>query len=343
MGIEDSTSRQFTPFKRLHAAEYVGSGVCPLQCNFQELVFRLPILKEFFTFVRTLLTISGLLAAALLSAQAQAQAQASSPVRPAPAARAGQFIPGQQRAPENPAQIQHGSKVYEVSCRGCHGADLRGGDMGGPNLLRSQLSLSDRKGELIVPVIQGSLQASGMPPIKMSPEDAHATAAYVRSVLATIGNQGKPPATGIEPESVVVGNAARGQAYFQAKCAGCHSSTGDLQGIASKYPDAKVLQNTWVAGGGRAGRGAGSAVNPRRAVVATVTTPDGTKVQGVVLRIDDFLLTLQLSDGSQRTFSRDGDASTIELRDPMKAHRDLLTVYSDADMHDVTAWLVTLK
>ena len=95
--------------------------------------------------------------------------------------RPGGFVPGQVRPPGDPAQIARGKGIYGVSCRACHGADLRGGDLGGPNLLRSQLSLSDRDGENIVPVIQGSLQS--MPAIPMSPEDAKAVAAYVRSVL----------------------------------------------------------------------------------------------------------------------------------------------------------------
>src|SRR3954463_4572598 len=85
---------------------------------------------------------------------------------------AGGFVPGQQRRPEEPAQVERGKAVYGISCTGCHGADLRGGDMGGPNLLRSQLALSDKEGELIVPIIQGSRQNAGMPAIPMSPEDA---------------------------------------------------------------------------------------------------------------------------------------------------------------------------
>ena len=84
----------------------------------------------------------------------------------------------------------------------------------------------------------------------MSPDDAKAVAAYVRSVVGTIGRQGMPPSVGLPPPSVLVGDAREGQAYFAAKCSSCHSATGDLQGIATKIPDPKVLQNTWVAGGG---------------------------------------------------------------------------------------------
>lgn len=255
----------------------------------------------------------------------------------------GGFVPGQQRPVGDHAQIERGGKVYSVSCRSCHGADLRGGDMGGPNLLRSQLALSDRDGELIVPVIQGSLQASGMPAINMSTEDAKAVAAYVRSILATIGTQGKPPATGQAPPHVLVGDAKRGQAYFQAKCSGCHSPSGDLQGIATKYPDPKTLQNTWVAGGGRPRRGAAPSTSAARAVTVSITQPSGQTDKGRLVRIDDFLVTLQLPDGTTRTIRRDGDVPKVEIHDPLKGHRDLLSVYSDENMHDVTAYLVTLK
>jgi cytochrome c oxidase cbb3-type subunit III len=262
--------------------------------------------------------------------------------------RAGGFVPGQQRAPGDPAQIARGKTLYGISCTGCHGVDLRGGDLGGPNLLRSQLALSDREGELIVPIIQGSRKDSGMPAIEMSPADGAAVAAFVRSVLETIGRQGTPPSVGLPPPSVLVGDAAAGQAYFAAKCAGCHSATGDLQGIASRVSDPKMLQNTWVAGGGRGGRGGGrgavaSGPPSARTVTVAVTLPTGERTEGRLVRIDDFLVTVGLPEGTLRTFRRDGDQPKVEVHDPMQVHRELLAAYTDKDMHNVTAYLVTLK
>ena len=269
---------------------------------------------------------------------------------PPPAAQAGRrgggFVPGQQRPPGDPAQIARGKTLYGISCTGCHGADLRGGDIGGPNLLRSQVALSDRNGEAIIPIIQGSRKDSGMPAIDMSPADAAAVASYVRSVMETIGRQGMPPTIGQAAPSVLVGNAGEGQAYFKAKCASCHSPTGDLQGIATRIADPKTLQNTWVAGGGgRGGRGGrgGAAESSARTVTVTVTLPSGERTEGRLVRIDDFLVTVGLADGTQRSFRRDGEVPKVEVRDPMQAHRDLLAVYTDKDMHDVTAYLVTLK
>lgn len=280
---------------------------------------------------------SGSAAAILLGLTATAALHAQTP--PPAARRPGGFVPGQQRPPGDPVQIARGKALYGIHCTGCHGADLRGGDLGGPNLLRSQLALSDQDGELILPVIQGSRQNQGMPAVEMSRADGLAVAAYVRSIMAMIGTQGMPPSVGQEPPSILVGDARAGQAYFDAKCNGCHSPSGDLKGIATRIQDPKALQNRWVAGGGGR-RGASSGTHP---VTVTVTQPSGEKVEGRLVLIDDFLVSLALPDGTIHTFRRNGDAPKVEVHDPLTAHRDLLSVYTDQAMHDVTAYLVTLK
>ena len=166
-----------------------------------------------------------LAAAALLGltvgAASRIAAQATPPPATTPPAqngrRAGGFVPGQQRPPGDPAQIARGKTLYGISCTGCHGADLRGGDLGGPNLLRSQVALSDKDGEMILPIIQGSRQDSGMPAVTMSPEDGKAVAAYIRSIEETIGRQGFPPSIGLAAPSVLIGNASEGQAQGEGK------------------------------------------------------------------------------------------------------------------------------
>jgi cytochrome c oxidase cbb3-type subunit 3 len=258
-------------------------------------------------------------------------------------ARRGGFVPGQKRPPGDPAQIARGKTLFGVNCRGCHGPDLRGGDLGGPNLLRSQVALSDRNGELIVPIIHGSRQSAGMPAIDLNDADANAVAAYVRSVIETIKGQGAPPSAGREAPSILIGNAEEGKAYFAAKCSGCHSAAAnDLSGIGGRITDPKRLQNAWLAGGTRAEEMAadpGSA----RTVTATISLPSGETVEGRLVRVDAFLITIALADGSQKTFRRNGAAPKVAIHDPLEAHRDLLSQYSDKDIHDVTAYLVTLK
>jgi cytochrome c oxidase cbb3-type subunit III len=301
---------------------------------------------------------NSLAAAALLGLTIGAVSRIAAQATPPPAAtpqtqtgrgggrRAGGFVPGQVRPPGDSAQIARGKTLYGINCTGCHGADLRGGDMGGPNLLRSQVALADKDGELILPIIQGSRQDAGMPAVNMNPEDGKAVAAYIRSIEETIGRQGMPPALGVPAPSVLVGNASEGQAYFTAKCAGCHSITGDLKGIGATVEDPKALQNLWVSGGGR-GRGGRGATAPgapnARAVMVTVTLPSGQSVEGRLVRIDDFLVTVGLADGTIRSFTRKGDEPRVDVRDPMKAHRDMLAEYTEQTMHDVTAYLVTLK
>ncbi len=262
-------------------------------------------------------------------------------------------FPAQQRPPGDPALISRGQSLYGVNCRLCHGPDLRGGDMGGVNLLRSQLVLNDQKGELILPVVKGGRQNPGMPPMPPFPalpdSDVIALAEYIHSVAATMRGQGNPP-PGSEPVvlNVVVGNAAAGQAYFTAKCSSCHSpAANDLKGIASKYTDPMLLQTAWVAGGaggGRGGRGGGGGpVSAARTVTATVTMPSGQKIQGALDRIDDFIVVIRQTDGPPRAIRRDGAVPKVEIHDPLDGHRQLLTVYTDKDIHDVTAYLVTLK
>jgi cytochrome c oxidase cbb3-type subunit 3 len=232
--------------------------------------------------------------------------------------------------------------LFGINCRGCHGADLRGGDLGGPNLLRSQVALSDLHGELIVPIIHGSRQKMGMPAIDLSDADANAVAAYVRSVIETIKVQGAPPSAGKEAPSILVGNASEGKAYFAAKCSGCHSATGDLSKIATRFSDPKRLQDAWLAGGTEEDESSNDPPGPRT-VTATITLPSGETIEGSLVRVDEFLITVKLADGSQETFRRTGDMPKVVIHDPLQAHRDLLPQYSDRDIHDVTAYLVTLK
>ena len=276
---------------------------------------------------------------------AQAKPSPSTPATPeTPQPHSGGFVPGQKRLPEDPAQVARGKTLFEINCRSCHGHDLRGGDLGGPNLLRSQTALSDLHGELIVPVIQGSRQNQGMPNIGLDTADAQAVAAYVRSVVETIGGQGRPPDTGEQVVSILVGNASEGKSYFDTKCSSCHSATGDLQGIASKITDQRKLQNAWIMGGqyddGRR-TAPGDPPGPST-VTASVTTPSG-EVHGQLVKIDDFLITLQLADGMQQSFARRGASPKVVIKDPLKGHQEMLSQYTDKDMHDVTAYLVTLK
>jgi cytochrome c oxidase cbb3-type subunit 3 len=208
--------------------------------------------------------------------------------------------------------------------------------MGGPNLLRSQVALTDQHGEKIIPIIQGARQAQGMPNIGLDNDDAGAVAAYVRSVIGTIGSQGTPPGE-LKPLQVVVGDAERGRAYFAAHCSSCHSATGDLKDLASRYPEPRALQARWILGA--------RDVNPdgTRNATVDVTVSPGNVVSGTLVHIDDFVVTLRSTDGTEHSYSRDGATPRVVVHDPLQRHREMLPLYTDEDIHNVTAYLVTLK
>jgi len=256
-------------------------------------------------------------------------------------------FPAQQRDPDDPALVARGRAVYDTECRSCHGPDLRGGERGGPNLLRSPVMLNDRSGELLAPVMQGS-HKERLSPTGLTADDVKAVAAHIHSILALAPGQGAPPPGPPVELNVLVGDAAAGERYFAAKCGSCHSVGGDLKGIGGRNLGAAQLQNLWIAGG--RGRGAGPALGPRPAPMTTrreatvvVTLPTGQKYEGRLERIDEFMVALTQADGTPRSFRRTGVVPNVDVRDPLDAHRNLLPTYTDKDIHDVTAYLASQK
>ena len=240
-----------------------------------------------------------------------------------------------QRPPAPAAVVERGKALYGVNCNFCHGSDARGGE-GGPNLLRSELVLNDRNGELITPVVRGG--RGEMPKLDLTAEQISDIAAYIHSFKVAGYDAAR-----MTPPSILAGDATAGEAYFKATCASCHSVTGDLKEIASKFPESKALQNAFLMPPrARAGRG-GSATLETTGATVTVTTASGQKTEGRLRRIDDFIVTLVENDETVRTFRRDGDNPKVEVHDPAKPHKDLLPVYTDKDIHDLTSYLVTLK
>jgi mono/diheme cytochrome c family protein len=234
--------------------------------------------------------------------------------------------------------------LYGVNCAFCHGADTRGGD-GGPSLLRSSIVLDDHNGELMAPVVQNGRTDRGMPKFAFSREQVSDVAAFVHTFRAAGYDESRQ-----RPVNIVVGDSRAGEAFFTAKCGSCHSVTGDLRGLATRIADPKLLQQTWLMPG--SGGGGGSpppvAVPP---VTATVTLASGQKVEGRIDRLDDFGMSITTNDLTHWSFATDGrsggrssgEAPKVEIHDPLQSHRDLLGSYTDADIHNVTAFLVTLR
>lgn len=238
------------------------------------------------------------------------------------------------RPPADPAAVERGKSLYGVNCQFCHGADTRGGDSG-PSLLRSGIVLDDQHGELIAPVVRAG--RPGMPKFSLTDDQIADVAAFVHTFRAAGYDESR-----VKPPSIVVGDAKAGETFFAAKCGSCHSPTGDLGGIATKIADPRLLQQTWLLPGSGGGRGGPPPVQVKPATV-TVTLPSGEKVEGRLDRIDDFVVALTTADGTHRSFTTNGDTPRVEIHDPVQPHKDLLKTYSDTDIHNVTAYLVTLK
>jgi mono/diheme cytochrome c family protein len=238
------------------------------------------------------------------------------------------------RPAADPAAVERGKALYGVNCQFCHGADTRGGDSG-PSLLRSGIVLDDQHGELIAPVVRAG--RPGMPKFSLTDDQIADVAAFVHTFRAAGYDESR-----VKPPSIVVGDARAGETFFNAKCASCHSPSGDLRGIAAKIAEPRLLQQTWLLPGSGTGRGAAPPVQVKPTTV-TVTLPSGEKIDGTLDRIDDFVVALTTADGTRRSFATNGDSPKVEIHDPLQPHRDLLRAYSDADIHNVTAYLVTLK
>jgi len=237
---------------------------------------------------------------------------------------------------EDPKAVDRGAKLFATHCGGCHGVNAKGGP-GAPDLIRSVLVLDDEKGILIAPVLREGRPDQGMPKPNLTEPQISDIVAWLH--VQTYAADHRTTYTFLD---VVTGDPQKGQAYFNAagKCNTCHSITGDLKGVGKKY-EPFALQSKWLQP--RSARGASPSDSARSAIQVTVMLPSGESVSGKLDHIDDFNVSLYDSSGEYHSFTRNGAAPKVELHDPLKAHRDLLAQYTDADIHNVTAFLVTLK
>lgn len=227
---------------------------------------------------------------------------------------------------QDAAAVERGGKTFATYCAGCHGVGGKGGP-GAPDLIRSVLVLDDEKGILIGPVIREGRPDKGMPRLGLTEPQISDIVAWLHARTYAAGHRGT-----YTFQNVVTGDAHKGELYFQSTCAGCHSVQKDLAGIGKKY-DALSLQSRWLQP--QTGR------NHKRNV--TVTLPSGESFTGTLDFIDDFNVSLRDAQGQFHSFARDGNTPTVSISDPLQAHTDLLSKYSDSDIHNITAYLVTLK
>ena len=241
---------------------------------------------------------------------------------------------------EDPKAVERGGKLFVANCGGCHGATAKGGP-GAPDLIRSLLVLEDEKGMLIAPVMREGRPDKGMPKSNLTEPQISDVVAWLHAQTYAADHRRT-----YAYQNIVTGDPRKGEAYFKTTgtCSTCHSVTGDLAGIGKRY-EALALQARWLHPGGRGGaaRGGASAGPARGATTVKVTLPSGQSFSGVLDRIDDFNVSLRDASGDYHSFTREGRTPQVEIHNPLKAHQDLLGKYTDAEIHNMTAYLVTLK
>jgi cytochrome c oxidase cbb3-type subunit 3 len=241
----------------------------------------------------------------------------------------------------DPAAADRGRKVWASECIDCHGTQARGGDKG-PNLVRSVIVLRDRYGSQIGPFLKkGHKLQSGTPSANLTDAQIQDLAHFLRQKVND-GLRGSPL---FQVQNILTGDPKAGAAYFtgEGKCTTCHSPTGNLAGIGGRLEPVDIQQRFLFPATGRGGRGRGAPAGPSPTAVRVAVTPaSGTPVTGVLVQMDDFYVTLRDAEGGLRTIRR-GPTVKVEKTDPLAFHNELLDKITDKNMHDVVAYLETLK
>jgi cytochrome c oxidase cbb3-type subunit 3 len=264
------------------------------------------------------------MALSMLSMHARSQGRADSPA----AQRRPQTAVSQTYTPE---QIQRGQGRFGSQCGFCHGRDASGGE-GGPDLTRSTLVAGDARGDKIGPLLRAGRVERGMPAFQLNEDDLIAIVAFIhdQKIKAESLAGGR---RGVDVEDLQTGNAERGLRYFNGAggCNACHSPTGDLAGIARRFEGLALMRRMLYPAGGPA---------PALPTVR-VTLPSGQIITGKLAYNDEFTIALVDSDGWYRSWTQ--SAVKVQIDDPLRAHFDQLGKYTDEDMHDVFAYIQTLR
>ena len=239
----------------------------------------------------------------------------------------------------DPAAADRGRKTYAAECVTCHAPNARGTERGA-NLVRSQVVLRDRYGNSIGPLLKkGHPLQSGAASSSLTDEQITDLSHFIwQRINDTL--RGSPA---FEPGDVLVGDAKAGEAYFQGegRCASCHSPTGDLAGYGKRFPPVEIQQR-FVFPNTASGRGRGRGASSRQQVTVTVTTADGASVTGPLVSMDDFHVAMRDNTGTYRSWARTAGMKIVR-HDPLAAHVELLDRLTDKAMHDVVAYLESLK
>jgi len=232
---------------------------------------------------------------------------------------------------------ERGQITYAAECASCHGPGARGTSKGA-NLIRSPLMLRDRYGSAIGPLLKrGHPTPTAAPSGSLTDSQITDLSHYIwQRINDTL--QGSPA---YEVRDVLTGDPNAGQAYFngEGRCSRCHSPSGDLAGYGARYRPVDIQQR-FVFPSTATGRGGSAATRPK--VTVTVTMPDNARIDGVLVSLDDFHVALRDGSGEYRSLTRTAGMKIVK-HEPYAAHVELLDRLTDTAMHDVVAYLETLK
>ena len=223
------------------------------------------------------------------------------------------------------------------ACGFCHGNDAHGKT--GPDLVRSALVLHDDKGNVIGPVIQNGRPERGMPAFSsLSAEQIADISVFLHSLAADVKNR-----FAYKIGDVITGDAQKGAAFFNGDghCGSCHSATGDLAHVATKYEPVELQRRMLYPAPNVIDVFLGRTVALPAPTKVTIQLASGERVSGTLDHLDEFTVTMHDSAGSYRSFSR--ESVTVDVQDPRTAHEALLPKYTDQEMHNLLAYLETLK
>jgi cytochrome c oxidase cbb3-type subunit III len=239
------------------------------------------------------------------------------------------FSQGVKQAPQSESQalLATGESVFMQNCAFCHGRDAGGGETG-PSLSASKLVSQDQNGEKISPVVRNGRPEKGMPRFNLSEQDLAGVVAFIHHQRAQ-ANAHPGGRRGVAVGDLQTGNAELGKRYFNGAggCASCHSATGDLAKVASKYQGLALERRLLYPEGA--------------AATVTVTLPSGETLKGRLAYRDEFTLGMRDSEGWYHSWPI--SAVKFALSEPADAHVDLLAKYTDDDIHNLMAYLQTLR
>jgi len=286
---------------------------------------------------------AAIVAVGSLHAQGGARAGGAGTPLPPPAGRGrGQASPASVRPPQTStpqqypaAQIENGRTRFASQCGFCHGRDAGGGESG-PDLTRSALVAADVRGDRIVPMVRSGRVDKGMPAFTLPDADLNAIVAFIHD-QKTQADSAVGGRRSVDPADLQTGDAAAGKRYFDTACARCHSASGDLAGIATRLQGLPLLQRMLYPSPA-GGRGADPSRIPQ---TVSVTLRSGEMITGKLAYRDEFTISLIDGSGWQRSWAT--SQVTFTVNDPLQAHVEQLAKYTDADIHNVLAYLQTLR